>query len=212
MCPRGLRPQASKRVGASSSTQHACGNRVPLKTVPSRSGMAEKPLSRGGKQGDTTQDEQLTWPGADNADEMGLQSVSDPEAEDVGVDADDVSSITRGANLLKVDAEEDSVVLLTPLSSVHFDIGGAPPTTGKGAVAYPEVGGDDSFVDAGSKVEIEDDWVDFVASPSPAPSKKMFASKGKGRRRCRCPAIRTLGVNGVPTAKFGPPHADTFWD
>ncbi|KAJ7710633.1 hypothetical protein B0H17DRAFT_1123759 [Mycena rosella] len=153
------------------------------------------------------QDEQPSWPGADDDDEMGLQSVSDPEkAEDVGEDEETpcptrrtprprplsythapsnspnststVSSCARGE---KVDAEEDSVMPLTPLPCVRFDIGGAPPTTGKGAVAYPEVEGDDGFVDAGSEVDIEDDCVDLVASPPPAPSKKMFASKGKGK-------------------------------
>ncbi|KAJ7442939.1 peptidase family C54-domain-containing protein [Mycena galericulata] len=138
-------------------------------------------------------DEPPTWPGADDDDEMGLESISDPEeAEDVSVDDGDVltmshamASPTRRTSSARseVDTEDDSVAPITPLPGARFDI--APPTATKGGAgpAYPELEGDDGFVDAGGEVEIEDDWVDPVPPPpAPAPSntkKSPSSSKGK---------------------------------
>ncbi|KAJ7710973.1 hypothetical protein B0H17DRAFT_1190641 [Mycena rosella] len=75
------------------------------------------------------QDEPPTWPGAD--DEMGLESISDPEeTEDAGVDDGDVSSASdavstssNGASTSTVDTEDDSVAHITPLPGSRPDIG-----------------------------------------------------------------------------------------
>ncbi|KAJ7714766.1 peptidase family C54-domain-containing protein [Mycena maculata] len=156
------------------------------------------------------QDEPPTWPGADDDDDMGLESISDPEeaeeeAEDAGDDDGDVSSASHAvstsshgvsnsshiaaARSEEVDTEDDPVAPVTPLPGSRFDIP-PPPTAGKGAAegpAYPELEdeGDDGFVDAGD-VGIEDDWVDPVAAPpppAPAAIKKSSSSKGKGKSR-----------------------------
>ncbi|KAJ6543260.1 hypothetical protein DFH09DRAFT_1088957 [Mycena vulgaris] len=153
------------------------------------------------------QDEPPTWPGADDDADMGLESASDPEeVDDAGVDDGDVESAVSTSshaasnsspiaasafshtqahsNSGEFDTEEHSVAPLAPLPGARFALSGVPPTAGKGRVAYPDLEGDDGFVDAGGEVEIEDDWVDpIVASPLPAPSKKPSASKGKGKGR-----------------------------
>ncbi|KAJ7433638.1 hypothetical protein B0H11DRAFT_757814 [Mycena galericulata] len=172
------------------------------------------------------QDEPPTWPGADDDDDMGLESVSDPEEVEDVVDDGDVSSASHAvstsshgisnsshvaasafshthahsssshststtsssARSEEVDTEEDAVAPITPLPGARFEIG-APPTTSKAtdSSAFPELEGDDGFVDAASEVDIEDDWVDPVAAPPPPPpppsSKKSSGSKGKSKGR-----------------------------
>ncbi|KAJ7171540.1 cysteine protease required for autophagy [Mycena filopes] len=168
-------------------------------------------------------DEPPTWPGADDDDDMGLESISDPE-EVADTDFDsagfcvpgndgDVSSASHavssashvaastfshthqhhgsnstthsastnssGARSSEVDTEEDPVAPITPLPGSRFDLSGGPTPVGAGAGkaavrtagdAYAELEGDDSFVDAGGEIEIEDDWVDPVSTPAPVPA------------------------------------------
>ncbi|KAJ7768135.1 hypothetical protein DFH07DRAFT_954710 [Mycena maculata] len=66
---------------------------------------------------------------------------------------------------------------ITPLPGARFDLSGGPAPaaandngngTARPGEAYAELEGDDSFIDAGGEIWIEDEWVDPVGSPSPA--------------------------------------------
>ncbi|KAJ7709179.1 hypothetical protein B0H14DRAFT_3172519, partial [Mycena olivaceomarginata] len=86
------------------------------------------------------------------------------------------STSTSGARSEQVNTEEDPFI--TPLPGTHFDPSGAPPPPltdkGKGRVggAYAEPEGDNGFVDTGGEVENEDDSIDPVPPPVPAPVAK----------------------------------------
>ncbi|KAJ7215258.1 hypothetical protein C8J57DRAFT_1255537 [Mycena rebaudengoi] len=136
------------------------------------------------------QDEPLTWPGADDDDGMGLESVSDPEEED----ADDgegsmwffdegsasthyhsnSNSTTSNARSEEADTEEDPVAPITAL-----------PTTTRLRTARGEGHGG---LDAGQENDMggdtEDDWVDPVPPPpvaAPVPVKKSKSASGKSK-------------------------------
>ncbi|KAJ7608088.1 hypothetical protein DFH06DRAFT_210093 [Mycena polygramma] len=82
------------------------------------------------------------------------------------------SSSTTSGGTHTEDTEDDAVAPITPLSGSRFDLSSAPPLPGKeGAVgdAYTDLEGEDSFVDAGGEVDIEDHWVDPVAPTPPPP-------------------------------------------
>ncbi|KAJ7633993.1 peptidase family C54-domain-containing protein [Mycena rosella] len=107
------------------------------------------------------QDEPPTWPGADDDDDMGLESVSDPEEEPV-FDDGDVSSASHApsssahaasntshvaasafshthqhsnsnstASSGEVDTDDDPVAPVTPLPGARFDLSGGPSYAGK---------------------------------------------------------------------------------
>ncbi|KAJ6553798.1 hypothetical protein DFH09DRAFT_1366115 [Mycena vulgaris] len=113
------------------------------------------------------QDEPPTWPGADD-DEMGLESISDPEeTEDAAVDDGDVSSAASTFSRTRVHANSATPPRApstgkTTLSrtSPRFL---APALTlavlGSCHQGYPEGcdGFVDGFVDAGGEVDVEDD-------------------------------------------------------
>ncbi|KAJ7601868.1 hypothetical protein B0H17DRAFT_1238690 [Mycena rosella] len=102
-----------------------------------------------------------TWPGADDNDDMGLESISDPEEEPLFEDRD-VSSASHAlsssahaasntshaaasasshthqhsnsnstASSGEVDTEDDPVAPVTPLPGARFDLSGGPSYTGK---------------------------------------------------------------------------------
>ncbi|KAJ7661761.1 hypothetical protein B0H17DRAFT_1337141 [Mycena rosella] len=152
-----------------------------------------------------------TWPGADDNDDMGLESISDPEEEPLFEDRD-VSSASHALSSSahaasntshgaagEVDTEDDPVAPVTPLPGARFDLSGGPSYTGKAgagdkAEMYLDLLDDEGFVDAGGEAEIEDDWIDPVTPPPPskkekererAAKRKSGKSKGKIARRGR---------------------------
>ncbi|KAJ7711319.1 hypothetical protein B0H16DRAFT_1817074 [Mycena metata] len=235
-------------------------------------------------------DEPPTWPGADDDDDMGLESISDPEeVADAGYDDGegdgdaDLSSVSHASHAVsstshvaasafshthahhgsnstthsnstttstssgvrssEVDTEEDPVAPITPLPGSRFDLSGGPTpaaaaaaTKGKGKTAgdaYAELEGDDSFIDAGGEIEIEDDWVNPVSPPvspvstppvpvpAPPPLKKSASSKSKkgskGKKAVPVPSVHypfPVSVEDSPEARPGsgrsasPPHRE----
>ncbi|KAJ6473340.1 hypothetical protein C8R47DRAFT_1324442 [Mycena vitilis] len=200
------------------------------------------------------QDEPPTWPGADDDDDMGLESVSDPEEE--LVDDGDISSAshapsssvshevssashaaasafshthahhnsnsttsttttksssTTSSGTHTEDTEDDAVAPITPLPGSRFDLSSAPPLPGKeGTVgdAYTDLEGEDSFVDAGGEVDIEDDWVDPVAPSPPPPVKKGSKGKGKSKSRKAVP-VPSVHYPFPVSVEDGPPSPPT---
>ncbi|KAJ7125895.1 hypothetical protein C8R44DRAFT_874311 [Mycena epipterygia] len=168
-----------------------------------RSGAAHLPFRAGAQEAVVGLDPSMvigfppTWPGADYDDEMELESVSDPEeVEDAGRRR--LERFARRFDLFEQHpplAAHRGLDFLHPrtfkLSKLHlrceqlsaqrgsrFDIGGAPPT-------------------AGSEVDIEDDWVDPVATSPPAlaPSGKKSTSAAKARGKGR--GKKTVSVPNV---------------
>ncbi|KAJ7330308.1 peptidase family C54-domain-containing protein [Mycena albidolilacea] len=191
-------------------------------------------------------DEPPTWPGADDDDDMGLESISDPEeVEELGDDGDisttshapsssashaagsgfshthahhgsnstthSTSTGSSSARSEEVDTEEDPVAPITPLPNARFDLSGAPPqppakdkrTVGD---AYAELEEEDSFVDAAEEVDIEDDWVDPVASPPPPVVKrdkdKGSSSSGKSRSKSKGKGSKKAVPVPVPSVHY----------
>ncbi|KAJ6611351.1 hypothetical protein B0H10DRAFT_2224123 [Mycena sp. CBHHK59/15] len=149
------------------------------------------------------QEEPPTWSGTGDDDKMGLESISDPEGvEDAGFDDGDVSSASHApssnaSHAVSTPIPPQAVACaarrstrrrtpspITPLPGARFDLSGGPPPAGKGTSSYANLEGDDGFVDAGSDLDIEDDWVDPVAPP-PVPSKKGSKGKGKSKSKSR---------------------------
>ncbi|KAJ6542211.1 hypothetical protein DFH09DRAFT_1392888 [Mycena vulgaris] len=107
-------------------------------------------------------------------DDVGLESISDPEeAADNRFDAGDVSSASHAPSSSALYAVSNA---LTPYPT-HPTSRPRPSRTPGGFI---DGGG---LIDAGGDVEIEDDWVDPVAPrPPPAPKRGRSKSEGKGKK------------------------------
>lgn len=127
------------------------------------------------------QDEPPTWP-SDSDDNMGLESISEPDDMDMDMEDDDaeaeqffdtrsesasMSSASQhgrggGSKSEDIDTEEDPVDPITPGPNSKFELGGQPERS-KGS-NFDAEGDSERFDD-----DIEDDWVD-PSLPSPSQS------------------------------------------
>ncbi|KAJ6474752.1 hypothetical protein C8R45DRAFT_1159860 [Mycena sanguinolenta] len=181
-----------------------------LKTVPTGTAPDECELPRTIF---AIRDEPPTWPGMDDDDDDILESISDPEEADVGVDDGEISTTSHAASnpshatsrhsrTRTRTMEEDSVAPVTPLPKACFDLGPPRHASTKGmrmsksrerAVreAYAELeeesDGEEGFVGASGEVDdIEDDWVNpvlLLLPPPPRVRKSLSPSKVKGKTK-----------------------------
>ncbi|KAJ7249836.1 peptidase family C54-domain-containing protein [Mycena rebaudengoi] len=142
------------------------------------------------------QDELPTWPGADDDDNMGLESVSDPEEEEA-VDVDDGEGSMRFFDEALSNASHGvSSSASHTHASTHYHSNSNSTTSSartrneeandteedpvaaadhdaqdgageKGTAGSPFLEEEDGFVDAGREDDIKDDWVDPVPPPPP---------------------------------------------
>ncbi|KAJ7712211.1 hypothetical protein B0H16DRAFT_1814741 [Mycena metata] len=120
------------------------------------------------------------------------------------------TSISSGARSSEVDTEEDSVAPITPLPGSRFDLSGGPTRAASAAMSkgktagdvYPELEGDNSFVDADGEIEIEDDWVDPLA--------RARRRSSRSRRRLRLRLYLPLRPHRArrPAMSVSPPHRE----
>ncbi len=145
----------------------------------------------------SVQDEPPTWP-ADSDDNMGLESISDPddldmdmeeEGDDEDRELDARSASTSSAHLSsastsrtkssELDTEEDPVDPITPGPGSKFEFPDPPGSNKPHHRPKAEEGG--VFVEALDDMEDDDEWVDPVLTPTavppPPPPKKKKGKK-----------------------------------